>query len=65
MIFLTPHIVAEPMQLASLTAGETTKVQVLPGSYTEDDMNAYLDNLPNRIGLTNKIDEPKKDKKKK
>jgi type II secretion system protein D len=63
MIFLTPHIVAEPQQLARLTASENTKVQVLPGSFTENDLTTYLDNLPNKIGPTNKVEKTKPAKK--
>lgn len=63
MIFLTPYIVAEPKQLASLTAMENTKVQVLPGTFSENDLNSYLDNLPNKIGPTNKVEKAKPAKK--
>lgn len=63
MIFLTPYIVAEPKQLASLTASENTKVQVLPGTFTENDLNTYLDKLPNKIGSTNKVEKTKPAKK--
>ena len=65
MIFLTPHIVAEPQQLASLTASENTKIQMAPQSFSEQDLNLYLDNLPNKIGSTNKVDNAKPAKKKK
>lgn len=63
LIFLTPHIVAEPQQLARLTATENAKVQVLPGSFTDNDLNTYLDNLPNKIGNTNKVEKTKPAKK--
>jgi general secretion pathway protein D len=65
MIFLTPHIVAEPQQLASLTASENTKIQMAPQSFTDQDLNLYLDNLPNKIGATNQVDNAKPAKKKK
>jgi general secretion pathway protein D len=65
MIFLTPHIVAEPLQLAKLTASENTKVQVAPESFTEQDLNLFLDNLPNKIGPTNQVEKPKPAKKSK
>jgi type II secretory pathway component GspD/PulD (secretin) len=65
MIFLTPHIVAEPQQLASLTSSENTKVQIMPGSFSDNDLNTYLDNLPNKIGSTNKVETPKRSKKSK
>ena len=53
MIFLTPYIVAEPMQLASLTTTEGQKLQLAPKSFTEEELNRYLDNLPNKLGPTN------------
>lgn len=65
MIFLTPHIVAEPQQLAHLTSSENTKVQIMPGSFTDNDLNTYLDNLPNKIGSTNKVEKTKPSKKSK
>jgi general secretion pathway protein D len=65
MIFLTPHIVSQPQQLASLTASENTKVQMAPQSFTEEDLNLFLDNLPNKIGPTNHVDEAKPPKKSK
>lgn len=65
MIFLTPHIVAEPQQLASLTASENTKIQLAPQSFTEQDLNLFLDNLPNKIGPTNQVEKPKPGKKSK
>lgn len=65
MIFLTPHIVAEPTQLARLTATENTKIQMAPQSFTDQDLNLYLDNLPNKIGATNQVDNARPSKKKK
>ena len=40
MIFLTPYIVAEPQQLASLTAQENSKIQVAPKEFTEQELAA-------------------------
>jgi type II secretion system protein D len=65
MIFLTPHIVAEPTQLARLTATENTKIQMAPQDFSEQDLNLYLDNLPNKIGPTNQVDKAKPAKKNK
>jgi hypothetical protein len=63
IIFLTPHIVAEPQQLASLTASENSKIQLAPKSFTEEDLSLYLDNLPNKIGPTNKVEKAKPSRK--
>jgi type II secretion system protein D len=65
MIFLTPHIVAEPTQLASLTTSEGQKVQLAPKSFTEEELNRYLDNLPGKLGPTNAPPEKVKRKKSK
>lgn len=64
MIFLTPHIVAEPMQLASVTADENNRVRIAPQAFSEKEMNRFLDNLPNRIGGTNVVEEPQKGRRK-
>jgi type II secretion system protein D len=53
MIFLTPHIVAEPTRLASLTTSEGRKAELAPKSFTEAELNKYLDNLPSKLGPTN------------
>jgi general secretion pathway protein D len=65
IIFLTPHIVAEPQQLAALTAAENSKIQVAPKEFSEKELNLYLDNLPNKIGSTNSVDNMPDKKKKK
>lgn len=46
LIFLTPHIVKEPTELASLTTSETGRTQIMPKSFSEADLNRFLDNLP-------------------
>ena len=46
MIFMTPHIVKFPADLAALTAHEQGKNQITPKAFTEEDLNRYLDNLP-------------------
>jgi general secretion pathway protein D len=53
MIFLTPHIVYQPEQLAGLTKNENNQVRIAPQAFPEAEMNRFLDNLPNRIGGTN------------
>ncbi len=45
MIFLTPHIVQAPSQLAALSASETQKSEA-PGAFTEKELNQFLDTLP-------------------
>lgn len=46
MIFMTPHIVRQPGDLAALTSKERGNQQVTPKAFKEEDLNRYLDNLP-------------------
>ncbi len=46
IIFLTPHIVKEPSQLAGLTANEREKAVLAPKAFSEEELNRYLDTLP-------------------
>ena len=45
MIFLTPHIIQAPSQLAALTAKEQGHM-LTPKSYSEEDLNRFLEKLP-------------------
>ena len=45
MIFLTPHIIQAPSQLAALTAKEQSHM-LTPKSYSEEDLNRFLEKLP-------------------
>lgn len=47
LIFLTPHVIHQPEQLAALTRTERSSAQLVPkSSFTEDDLNRFLDQLP-------------------
>src|SRR5207245_511199 len=46
MIFLTPHVVYEPSQLAGLSATERGNAQMAPKAFSEEELNRYLDTLP-------------------
>ena len=46
LIFLTPHIVKQPSELASVTASEKAATQLMNRSFSEDDLNLFLDNVP-------------------
>jgi general secretion pathway protein D len=46
MIFMTPHIVKFPGDLAALTSKERGHQQLTPKAFTEEELNRYLDNLP-------------------
>ena len=56
LIFLTPHIVNFPAELAAITDSERAKSEILPKAFSEKDLNRYLDNLP-------KAGDPKTKKK--
>ncbi len=46
LIFLTPHIVREPDQLAALSVDETRKSQIITNGVNEQELNQYLDRVP-------------------
>jgi general secretion pathway protein D len=56
MIFMTPHIVKFPADLAALTSSERGKQNITQKAFTEEDLNRYLDNLP-------AVEDPKAKKK--
>ena len=47
MIFLTPHIVQAPSQLAALSESERSKAE-LPKSFSEQELNRFFDTLPTK-----------------
>ena len=48
MIFLTPHIVLEPSQMALITQKERESARLAPQSFTDDQIDRYIDNLSTR-----------------
>lgn len=50
MIFMTPHVVKQPSDLAALTANERSKTKVTSKAFSEEELNRYLDNLPKAEG---------------
>lgn len=46
IIFLTPHIVNRPTELAAHTASERMKAEGTHKAFSEAELNRYLDNLP-------------------
>ena len=46
IIFLTPHIVMAPSQLAGLSAAERSKGELAPKAFTEQELNRFIDGLP-------------------
>lgn len=52
MIFLTPHIVNIPTQLASTTAAERRQTELSNKVFSEQDLDRFLDRLPAKPGTT-------------
>jgi len=46
IIFLTPHVVSEPSQLAGLSTTEKDKAQLAPKAFSEQELNQFLDGVP-------------------
>jgi len=47
MIFLTPHIIMAPSQLASLSAAETQRSEA-PKAFEDKELERFIENLPGR-----------------
>ena len=47
IIFLTPHIVRDPSQLAATSTDEQSRMRLTPNAFPPQEMNRYLDNVPN------------------
>jgi general secretion pathway protein D len=64
MIFLTPHVIHQPEQLAAMTHAERASTQLVPkSSFTEEELNRYLDELPNKQETPAQDTSAKKKKK--
>jgi len=48
LIFLTPHIVAEPAQLAGMSARQRQDTTLLPKAFSEQELNRFLEGVPSR-----------------
>jgi general secretion pathway protein D len=46
LIFMTPHIVKDPRDLAAVTGSERVQTQIAPNAFSEQELNRYLDGLP-------------------
>lgn len=58
LIFMTPHIVNHPSELAARTASEREKAVNSRKGFSEEEVNRYLDDLPAKPGAANK-NQPK------
>ena len=48
MIFLTPHVVNQPTQLAKMTTDEKAQMELAPKSFTEEELNKFINGLPKK-----------------
>ena len=48
LIFLTPHIVKRPAQLAGITSEARNNLQLVPQSFTEQELDRYLLDVPEK-----------------
>ena len=46
LIFMTPHIVKHPTELAAHSESERTKVDISHGSFSEQELDRYFDKIP-------------------
>jgi general secretion pathway protein D len=59
MIFLTPHIVQAPSELAALSAKERERSDASKG-LTEEELNKFLDQLPKKNSAPDSTEKPRK-----
>jgi general secretion pathway protein D len=52
IIFLTPHIVKEPAQLAAVSANERNAAVMMPKAFSEEELDRFLDGLPKKENST-------------
>ena len=45
LIFLTPHIINQPSELAAYSEGEKSRSQMIPKSFSEQELNRFLNDL--------------------
>lgn len=48
MIFLTPHVVNQPAQIAKMTKDEKASIDLSPTSFTEEELDRFVDGLPKK-----------------
>ena len=48
IIFLTPHIVMQPSQLAGLSQREKNNAELAPKAFSEEELNRFLDTVPDK-----------------
>jgi type II secretory pathway component GspD/PulD (secretin) len=56
IIFVTPHIVNAPEQLAALSTGERANSKMVPKAFTEEELDRFLDTVPVKGAKNSKTD---------
>ncbi len=46
LIFLTPHVIERPRDLAAMTQNERARLQLTPKTFSETELNRYLEGMP-------------------
>ena len=46
LIFMTPHIINQPSELAAYSETEKARTQMVPKSFSEEELNRFLSDLP-------------------
>jgi general secretion pathway protein D len=54
LIFLTPHIVKHPSQLAAMASTARTNTAIVPKAFSEEQLNRFLDSMPPQEGAAPK-----------
>jgi general secretion pathway protein D len=49
LMFLTPHIVAAPSQLANMSAAEMRQTRLITNSVSEEELDRYLERVPVKV----------------
>jgi general secretion pathway protein D len=60
LIFLTPHIVMAPSQLAALSSTERNNAQLAPKAFSEKELNQFFDTLPAKESVSPSDKAPEK-----
>jgi type II secretory pathway component GspD/PulD (secretin) len=63
IIFLTPHIVNQPTELAALSSTERANSTLTPKAFTEQELDRFLDTVPVKGGTSPAGNAPKNNNK--
>ena len=63
LIFLTPYIVKQPTQLAAFSDKERANMELMPKSFSEHELDRFLNTAPTKDPKAKDKDASKKKKK--